>query len=298
MSCPRNSSRRAFTLIELLVVIAIIAILIALLVPAVQKVREAAARTQCVNNLKQLALGCHNFNDTYKELPPAYALATAPVAGKRNATAFYFLLPFIEQDALYRLVDDPLNGTPAPPLPTPPNNKVRSRPVVIFACPSDTGYGNGNLNNDWAFSCYGTNYRLFGDPRPDTPALPSGTWDSGLAVHRITDGSSNTIMFTEKYSKCGANGFSLWGSSPNSGTNWMAIYATNYYVGNNHQKNRPQAGPTEAACDPLAPATRHSGTINTALGDASVRSVSTSINPDTWWQATTPQGREPMNADW
>src|SRR5436853_511345 len=91
--------RRGFTLIELLVVIAIIAILIALLVPAVQKVREAAARTQCTNNLKQLALGCHAYHDVNKFLPPARlardAYATWPV----------LILPYIDQGALYQLWD-------------------------------------------------------------------------------------------------------------------------------------------------------------------------------------------------
>src|SRR5437867_11076325 len=94
------SFRRAFTLIELLVVIAIIAILIALLVPAVQKVREAAARAQCENNLKQIALACHNLNDTYKKLPPA--LGAFPAGSANKGTVFYYLLPYIEQDTLFK----------------------------------------------------------------------------------------------------------------------------------------------------------------------------------------------------
>src|SRR6201982_932132 len=102
---PRDSVRQAFTLIELLVVIAIIAILIALLVPAVQKARAAAARTQCINNLKQIGLGTHSFHDVTKQLPD----------GGENTTSYltwcaqFQILPFVEQGNMYQAV---LNGAP------------------------------------------------------------------------------------------------------------------------------------------------------------------------------------------
>src|SRR6185369_7449734 len=123
MRSSNRGSRRppAFTLIELLVVIAIIGVLIALLVPAVQKVREAAARTQCINNLKQWGLATHTFHDTYKKLPPCYADAVSPFAGKTQATAFFYLLPYMEQTALYNSTDDPISNACTPPLPRPPD---------------------------------------------------------------------------------------------------------------------------------------------------------------------------------
>src|SRR5271157_3925978 len=98
---------QAFTLIELLVVIAIIAILIALLVPAVQKVRAAAARSTCQNNLKQIGLAIHNYNGVYKKVPPVEGTATAAgnpygqVISGTTGTLFYYILPYVEQQALY-----------------------------------------------------------------------------------------------------------------------------------------------------------------------------------------------------
>src|SRR3954453_9639241 len=140
MHRSKNDPRPGFTLIELLVVIAIIAILIGLLLPAVQKVREAAARTQCSNNLKQLGLAAHNCHDTYGVLPPfsndtdssgnTLPIAQGPFAGQYG-TVFFWLLPFIEQDNLYKQQ----NGNVY--------NGGHTKPVKTFQCPSDPNYRDG-----------------------------------------------------------------------------------------------------------------------------------------------------------
>ena len=95
--------KRGFTLIELLVVIAIIAILIALLVPAVQKVRESASRTTCQNNLKQIGLAIHSFHDSRRHLPPGFTATAAPGGDVAPGWGWsFYILPFLEQDALYK----------------------------------------------------------------------------------------------------------------------------------------------------------------------------------------------------
>src|SRR5262245_45671193 len=125
--------RSAFTLIELLVVIAIIAILIALLVPAVQRVRESANRTQCLNNMKQIGLALHSFHDAYKFLPPGYVTAAMPKLNVPNGVNHgwaVFILPYIEQKdlaAIYRFDKDWSDAVNAP---------VCAKIVKTFVCPS------------------------------------------------------------------------------------------------------------------------------------------------------------------
>src|SRR5260370_25197224 len=204
---------RGFTLIELLVVIAIIAILIPVVVPAVEKVREAAGRTQCSNNLKQLSLSVHSCADSHKgNLPPQYGTYFGAFG-----PPFFHLLPYIEQDSLYKSSFSPNTYYVY-------NNGVNTNPLSVLFCPGDPTWQNGILDpgNPWGTSSYGTNYQVFGNP--DAGDNGNDMAPGGRFPQLFRDGTSNTIVFVERYSRdCG--GFaSLWAHGSWE-TNYMAMTA-------------------------------------------------------------------------
>lgn len=174
-------SRSAFTLIELLVVIAIIAILVGLLLPAVQKVRESAARMSCQNNFKQLGLAMHNYHSSYQQLPPG--------SNSSGFTVVALLLPFMEQNTIYQqinfnaLPDDPLNAGPY------------AYPIKSLLCPSDGFPVPSGLTGNNYFANYGTNINFF-----QNASVANGVFalrDTGISLLAITDGTSNTVAFSE-----------------------------------------------------------------------------------------------------
>jgi prepilin-type N-terminal cleavage/methylation domain-containing protein/prepilin-type processing-associated H-X9-DG protein len=194
-------SRRAFTLIELLVVIAIIAILLGLLLPAVQKVREAAARIQCENNLKQIGLACHSYHDVNRALPPGY-LATDPYRDGATDTSpgwgwAAFLLPYLEQNNLFAQFNlaQPVQNSPA----------IQTM-VKVYLCPSDTPPPTpfpitDALGNTLALAAPCSYAATVGQDASDV-ADPTGDGvfyrNSQTRLTDITDGTSQTVMVGDR----------------------------------------------------------------------------------------------------
>jgi prepilin-type N-terminal cleavage/methylation domain-containing protein len=331
-------SRNGFTLIELLVVIAIIAILIGLLLPAVQKIREAANRMSCQNNLKQLGLACHNYHDTVGELPPAVQMQNTginrTVANGQNFGPNWavLVLPYIEQDNMFRQVaasigNYMLNGD---------SNwrAIRSNRIKTLRCPSDPGVNSDymSVGNNWARGNYACNAGGIHGPETAWTSTeggrsPTNDWawgglpstlraggvmciNFGHGIHRIPDGSSNTVMLAEI-----RTGSHLSPQDPR-GTWALGFPGASVICGQSSWDNtvpntREDNSDDCEGCinDPLNgmgawpgcpyqqanARSRHTGGVSVCLADGSVRFVKNTISQAQWWYMNASDDGVPHN---
>jgi len=295
-----------------LVVIAIIAILIGLLLPAVQKVREAANRMKCSNNLKQIGLGVHNFNDTNGKLPDANLRSSNGVNANGGMNLLVALLPYIEQDNAYNIAfrnhqAQTSDGIWAVNGFSSVGNVFRTVTMKPYQCPSDPTMVNGfaaNQVNGWAGSSYAGNFQVFGIGRVNSK-FGGSDWSARYNVGNIPDGTSNTIGFTEKWAACqGSNGGgNLW-TWPGGdwGPDWCPTFATNAPGVADWGRNwtgSPQFKPSpwNTVCDASRPSTAHS-TCMTLLMDGSVRGVGPGVTQPTWFLAVIPDDGTPLPSNW
>jgi prepilin-type N-terminal cleavage/methylation domain-containing protein len=282
MSQRTRTLRPGFTLFELLVVLALLVLLFGLLLPAIFQARKSASRILCRNNMKQISLATINAADTYggKLAPLAGYYPQAPTQPGTPAThgsIFFHILPFLEQDNLYKSGADD-KGTSFSAW----RGGVYSKFIPTYVCPSD-GSSPTHLYEGWlATGSYAANFLVFG---ANTTYTMDGT---ARFPASITDGTSNTIFFSERSQQCGGapNAWAYDGQS-----SWTPAFA---YA----SVGKFQVLPAERQCDPNLAQSPHAGGINAALGDSSVRFVSDKVSPRTWWFACTPAGGEVLGPDW
>jgi prepilin-type N-terminal cleavage/methylation domain-containing protein/prepilin-type processing-associated H-X9-DG protein len=297
---PLSFRRRGFTLVELLVVIAIIGILVALLLPAVQAAREAARRTQCSNNLKQMSLAVITCADTYNgKVPPGvglYSSGGTPMPYNSNGGLLLHILQNIEQGNVYKgslRNPDPDGRNGNNPTYSQWTPEVQGARIATYQCPSDpTAPGQGD--GEPAYTSYGHNGQVF---------RHNYNWGGpGLARYpsSLVDGTTNTLMFFDGLRRCRDSVYynRFW-------PDWGGVaFSPDNPGGQNDQVLGPSAVfiqkfsgfdltfPDRAIGTAALPNTPHTGVCNIAMFDGSIQNVSTSVSAPVLWSAVTPLGAD------
>lgn len=296
-----HRSRRGFTLIELLVVIAIIAVLIALLLPAVQQAREAARRSQCINNLKQLGLALHNYHDNMRVFPPGWLGVQGGISNMEGPSGFAWgshLLPYVDQAPLYHKLNFNLSCTDAS------NALARQTVLAVFRCPSDSSADiwsmpdDANLSNILAtlpsanyvgsFGTVGFETICASPPFPAAQCTSNGMFfhNSSTRMSDVMDGTSNTVFLGEHRTNTRPlagepEWHSTWvGVVPQGAENIARILAVS-----DHTPNHPALHIDDFS-------SWHTGGVHMLLGDGRVRFITQNIDTNLFKAIATRAGNE------
>lgn len=318
-----NARKTGFTLVEVLVVIGIIGLLVAMLLPAVQSVRESARRTRCSNNVRQSTLALSTYHEVHRRYPPQYGWSKDVGAGGFG-TLFFHLLPFIEQSGVYDQALRTTDGFGSPGGYRIYAGTYDSRVVIgdqfitTYQCPSESSFGLVLPWWGWRASSYASNFQIFGNSAsvnlflwrnayaPDSIARDNVLrWEGRKSARNVTDGLSKTMCFAEKFGNCNARGPLGSAGSVLTGGNmwgrwdyldpWQPTFAADEsFLGSASMfQDNPQPAVYPGPCNPAVAQTPHPSVMVTAFLDGSVRPSTSSIAANVWWNSITPAGGEP-----